>query len=169
MERRRHSPAPESQISSRTRPTTFEVRAQNAAGYSGILQCGRWRKRSRRFQRLRRVFQATAISSSQVNLTWTNNAPDATAIRVEYLPASATTFTDIGAATTLTNSPVTNLQPNTTYSFRVRAQNAVGIPPYSNLATVTTQTPPVNSCFWFTAFCNPVALWNPLPKRYARF
>jgi len=29
--------------------------------------------------------QATAISSSQVNMTWTNNAPDATAIRVEYL------------------------------------------------------------------------------------
>src|ERR1017187_2680749 len=27
--------------------------------------------------------QATAISSSQVNLTWTNNAPDATVIRVE--------------------------------------------------------------------------------------
>jgi pimeloyl-ACP methyl ester carboxylesterase len=29
------------------------------------------------------------------------------------------------------------------YSFRVRAQNAVGYSPYSNLVTVTTQTPPV--------------------------
>jgi uncharacterized protein (TIGR03437 family) len=33
--------------------------------------------------------QATAFSSSQVNLTWTNNAPDATAIRVESRPAGS--------------------------------------------------------------------------------
>ena len=82
--------------------------------------------------------QATAVSSSQVNLTWTNNAPDATAIRVEYLPASSTNFADIGPAATLTSTGVPNLQPNTTYSFRVRAQNGAGYSAYSNVATVTT-------------------------------
>ena len=82
--------------------------------------------------------QATAISSSQVNMTWTNNAPDATAIRVEYLPASSTTFTDIGAAATLTSTAVMNLQPSTVYSFRVRAQNAAGYSAYSNVAAATT-------------------------------
>jgi uncharacterized protein (TIGR03437 family) len=83
--------------------------------------------------------QATAISSSQVNLTWTNNAPDATAIRVEYLPAgSAANFADIGAAATLTSTGVPNLQPNTAYDFRVRAQNAAGYSAYSNVATATT-------------------------------
>src|ERR1035437_540795 len=86
--------------------------------------------------------QATAISSSQVNLTWTNNAPDATAIRVEYLPSNHTTFTDIFAAVTVTGTGVTNLQPNTTYSFRVRAQNAAGYSAYSNVATVTTLSVP---------------------------
>src|SRR5271157_271431 len=85
--------------------------------------------------------QATAISSSQVNLTWTNNAPDATAIRVEYLPAGSTNFTDIGAAATLTSTGITNLQPNTTYSFRVRAQNSAEYSAYSNVATVMTQAP----------------------------
>jgi pimeloyl-ACP methyl ester carboxylesterase len=120
----------------------FRVRAQNAAGYSAYSNVA-MAKTLQALPAAPTSLQATAISSSQVNLTWTNNAPDATAIRVEYLPPSATTFTDIGAATTLTNSPVTNLQPNTTYSFRVRAQNAVGYSPYSNLATVTTQTPPV--------------------------
>jgi uncharacterized protein (TIGR03437 family) len=82
--------------------------------------------------------QATAVSSTQVNLTWRNNAPDATAVRVEYLPPSSTTFTDIGPAATLTSAGITNLQPNTAYSFRVRAQNAVGYSAYSNVASVTT-------------------------------
>ena len=82
--------------------------------------------------------KATAISSSQVNLTWTNNAPDATAIRVEYLPTGSTSFADIGAAATLTSAGITNLQPNTAYSFRVRAQNAVGYSAYSNVTTATT-------------------------------
>jgi uncharacterized protein (TIGR03437 family) len=81
--------------------------------------------------------QANAISSSQVNLTWTNNAPDATAIRVESQPGSSP-FTDIGTAGALTSTGVTNLQPNTTYSFRVRAQSSVGYSAYSNVATATT-------------------------------
>lgn len=82
--------------------------------------------------------QATAISSSQINLTWTNNAPDATAIRVESEPAGSSSFTDIGAAATYTAAYITNLQPNTSYSFRVRAQNTAGYSTYSNVATVTT-------------------------------
>jgi triacylglycerol esterase/lipase EstA (alpha/beta hydrolase family) len=86
--------------------------------------------------------QATPISSSQVNLTWTNNAPDATAIRVEYMPPPSTTFVDIFAAATLTSTGVTNLQPSTTYAFRVRAQNAAGYSAYSNVATVTTLAVP---------------------------
>ena len=47
-------------------------------------------------------------------------------------------FTDIGVAPALTNAIASNLQPNTTYSFRVRAQNAVGYSGYSNVATVIT-------------------------------
>ena len=87
--------------------------------------------------------QATASSSSQVNLSWTNNAPDATAIRVESQPAGSAAFTDIGAAPTLTSAAVTNSQPNTSYSFRVRAQNAAGYSAYSNVATATTLPMPI--------------------------
>jgi pimeloyl-ACP methyl ester carboxylesterase len=82
--------------------------------------------------------QVTAISSSQINLTWTNNAPDAVAIRVESQAAGSSAFADIGAAATLGTTGVGNLQPNTGYSFRVRAQNAVGYSLYSNVATGTT-------------------------------
>jgi len=82
---------------------------------------------------------ATATSSTQVNLTWKNNAPDSTAIRVEV--QSGSTFVDIGAAATLTSTPVTNNLPNTTYTFRVRAENAAGYSAYSNNASVTTLAP----------------------------
>jgi pimeloyl-ACP methyl ester carboxylesterase len=82
--------------------------------------------------------QATATSSSQVNLTWTNNAPNATAIRVESQPAGSANFSDVGTAATLSSAAMTNLQPNTTYTFRVRAQNIAGYSGYSNVATATT-------------------------------
>src|ERR1019366_4303874 len=85
--------------------------------------------------------QAMAISSSQVNLTWTNNAPDAAAIRVESHTAASSSFSDIGAAVSLTSTGITKNQPNTTYTFRVRAQNGAGYSAYSNEATVTT--PPI--------------------------
>jgi uncharacterized protein (TIGR03437 family) len=85
--------------------------------------------------------RATAISSSQVNLTWTNNAPDAAAIRVESHTAASSSFSDIGAAVSLTSTGITNNQPNTPYAFRVRAQNGAGYSAYSNEATVTT--PPI--------------------------
>jgi uncharacterized protein (TIGR03437 family) len=82
--------------------------------------------------------QAIATSSSEVNLTWTNNTPSGTAIRVEMQAAGSSTFTDIGTAATLTSTGVTNLLANTSYSFRVRAQNTAGYSAYSNVVTVTT-------------------------------
>src|SRR5262249_7903964 len=77
----------------------------------------------------------TALSSSQVLLTWTNNSPDATSIRVEYRLATAQTFTDAGAASSLSSTIVSGLQASTGYSFRVRAQNGAGYSAYSNVVT----------------------------------
>jgi uncharacterized protein (TIGR03437 family) len=82
--------------------------------------------------------RSIATSTTQVSLTWTNNASDATAIRVESRTAATSTFSDIGAATTLTSTSIINNQPNTTYTFRVRAQNGAGYSAYSNETTVTT-------------------------------
>ena len=87
--------------------------------------------------------QATAVSTTQVSLTWTNNAPTATAIRVESRTATASAFTDIGAAATITSTAIINLQANSTYTFRVRAQSAGGYSSYSNEATVTTLAVPI--------------------------
>jgi uncharacterized protein (TIGR03437 family) len=81
---------------------------------------------------------ATATSSTQVALTWTNNAPAATSVRIESRPVGSAGFTDVGQATTLSSGSVINLQANTSYTFRVRAQNATGFSAYSNESTVTT-------------------------------
>ncbi len=82
--------------------------------------------------------RATATSSSQVSLTWTNNAPDASAVRVESRPVGSSVFMDIGSAATLASAQISNLQPNMAYAFRVRAQSAGGYSAYSNEANATT-------------------------------
>jgi hypothetical protein len=82
--------------------------------------------------------QATAISSTEVALTWTNPAGGATSVRVEMRQSGSAAFVDIGPAPTLTATTVTNLQPNASYTFRVRAQNAAGFSTYSHETSVTT-------------------------------
>lgn len=82
--------------------------------------------------------QAVATSPTQATLTWTNNAPEATVIRIEVQTGSTGQFQDIGAAVTLTASGVNNLQPSTSYAFRVRAQRGQDYSSYSNVASITT-------------------------------
>lgn len=82
--------------------------------------------------------RASSPTTTEAVLTWTNNAQTATSIRVESRPAGSGTFTDIGPAATLSSSGVVKLQAGTSYTFRVRAQNAAGFSEYSNESTVTT-------------------------------
>jgi hypothetical protein len=85
---------------------------------------------------------ATAASTTSINLAWTNNATNATAVLVESSPDN-TTFTQIASlaatATTFTN---TGLTSGTLKFYRVRAQNATGFSGYSNTANATTQAIP---------------------------
>jgi streptogramin lyase len=80
---------------------------------------------------------ATAVSNSQINLSWINNATNATGIIIEWTTNGtwsllATTGPTVGSY------QVTGLQAATTYSFRVRATNAVGDSANSNVAAATT-------------------------------
>jgi hypothetical protein len=83
---------------------------------------------------------ATAVSSSQINLAWTDNSVDETGFKIERCQnAGCTTFvqiTQVGAnVTTFSN---TGLAANTTFGYRVRATNAGGDSAYSNTAEATT-------------------------------
>jgi len=81
---------------------------------------------------------AAAISSTQINLAWTDNSNNETAFRVERAPAAAGPWTYIGA-TTLTGYGDTGLAASTTYYYHVAAYNTAGTSAYTNTASATTQ------------------------------
>jgi hypothetical protein len=90
---------------------------------------------------------ATAISASQVDLSWTDNASNETSFRIDRCTgASCTSFTQIGtrpANSTSYSDPTA--AGATTYVYRVFAVNSSGNSAPSNSATATTPaacTPP---------------------------
>jgi titin len=87
--------------------------------------------------------RTTATASTELSLTWTNNAPDATSIRLYMAESGAAAYTDLGPTQSLTSARVTNLRPGTSYFFLVRAQNAAGLSANSNVLTATTEAAPL--------------------------
>ena len=81
---------------------------------------------------------ATAVSASQINLTWTDNSTNEGAFLIER-SSDNVTFTLLGyAGADVTNYVDTGLSANTTYYYRVRARNTIGDSPYSNVASAMT-------------------------------
>jgi uncharacterized protein (TIGR02145 family) len=89
---------------------------------------------------------ATVISSSQVNLSWTDNSSDETGFKIQRKTTGAN-FADVaGTGKDSTAYSDLNLSPNTTYTYRVYSYNSAGNSlQYSNEVTVTT-TASVNLC-----------------------
>ena len=83
---------------------------------------------------------ATAVSKSQINLTWTDNASNESGFYVERCKgATCTNFTRIATlGANVTSYANTKLTANTTYRYRVQAYNAGGTSAYSNITTATT-------------------------------
>ena len=85
---------------------------------------------------------AAAVSSSQINLTWTDNAVNETGFKLErstdgvnfmqlnFLPKNAIKYS------------VTGLAPSTTYHFRLRAYDGPNHSTYSNVPSATTHAAP---------------------------
>lgn len=83
---------------------------------------------------------ATAISGTQINLSWTDNSGNEDGFRIERCTGSTcTNFVQIAqVAANVTSFPNTGLAKNTTYRYRVRAFNVAGNSAYSNIASATT-------------------------------
>jgi subtilisin len=83
---------------------------------------------------------ATAVSKSQINLTWIDNATNEDGFRIERCKGSTcTNFAQIATVgANVTGYSNTKLTANTTYRYRIYAYNASGNSSYSNIVTATT-------------------------------
>jgi beta-mannanase/regulation of enolase protein 1 (concanavalin A-like superfamily) len=82
----------------------------------------------------------TVVSSTQINLTWTDNSNNETGFLIEQSTGTGafTQIASVGAGVVSYNS--TGLTSNTSYNYRVIATNATGNSVYSNTSTKTTLT-----------------------------
>ena len=82
---------------------------------------------------------AAAVSTTQINLSWTDNASNETGFKVERKTGSGGTYAQIGTVgANVTTYSDSGLTASTTYYYRVRANNAIGDSGYSNEANATT-------------------------------
>jgi hypothetical protein len=83
---------------------------------------------------------ATAVSRSQIRLTWSDNSSDENGFRVERCRGvGCTNFTEIAVVAANTSTFLdSGLARNTSYTYRVRAFNDAGQSAFSNTATVKT-------------------------------
>jgi plastocyanin len=90
---------------------------------------------------------ATPLDSTEIQLTWTVNSNDETALHVQSKALNGGSFQDLpllpAGASSLT---VTGLQPATAYGFQVRAENAAGDSAYTPEADATTAPAPGTAC-----------------------
>jgi hypothetical protein len=83
---------------------------------------------------------AAAVSSSQINLSWTDNASNATSYSVER-STDGTTWSQIASlSATSTSYSDTGLASGSTYYYRVRAFDGTISSAYSNQASASTPT-----------------------------
>ena len=84
------------------------------------------------------ALSAFAVSQSEIELSWTDRSGDETGFVVER-STDGTAWTQAAITGTDVTSLVDGgLAPLTTYRYRVRARNVVGVSPPSNIATATT-------------------------------
>ncbi len=85
---------------------------------------------------------ATAVSSSQINLSWTASA-GAASYKVKRATVSGGPYTTIATGVTVTSFSDTALTAGTTYYYVVSAVNSGGESANSSQASTTTQPPPI--------------------------
>jgi hypothetical protein len=81
----------------------------------------------------------TAISDSQINLKWTDNADNENGFILERKIGTSGTYVQIATLAANVNTyDDTGLNPSTTYDYQLKAYNSLGESAYSNEASATT-------------------------------
>ncbi|MCF8370102.1 MAG: DNRLRE domain-containing protein [Bacteroidales bacterium] len=82
---------------------------------------------------------SSAISSTQINLSWDDNSSNENGFKIERSPNGNTNWTVIQTtANNVTNYENTGLSASTTYYYRVKAFNTAGSSSYSNTSSSVT-------------------------------
>jgi subtilisin family serine protease len=82
---------------------------------------------------------AAATSSSQINLSWTDNSYNETGFKIERKIGATGTYSQVATVgANVTTYSDTGLNGSTTYYYRVRAYKTAGDSSYSNEASATT-------------------------------
>jgi hypothetical protein len=86
---------------------------------------------------------ATAISGSQIDISWADNSLGETGFKIERSPGDCGSFSQIDIlGENITSYSDTELSKNTSYCYRVRAYTSSVNSNYSNSAPTTTKNPP---------------------------
>ncbi|MBY0369418.1 fibronectin type III domain-containing protein, partial [bacterium] len=86
---------------------------------------------------------ATAISTSRIDLSWTDNSSNESGFYIER-STDGSSYSQITSVAANSNSySNTSLSDGTLYYYRVRAYNATGNSSYTSVASATTQTIPL--------------------------
>ncbi len=119
---------------------SYRVRAHNSAGNSGYTPVATAQTQAAPVApNAPSALSLTVASSTQINLSWMDNANNETGFYIER-SADGTSFTQIAAASAnATTYSSSGLTANSRYYYRVRAYNATGNSAYSNTANATTQ------------------------------
>ncbi len=92
---------------------------------------------------------ATASTSTQIDLTWVDNASNETGFIIERSPDGSTGWTQIATpAQNVTSYSDTGRSASTQYFYRIRANNGVGPSANSNNANATTPAAPSLPAPW---------------------
>lgn len=83
---------------------------------------------------------AVAVSSSQINLSWTDNSNNETGFYVESKTGTGSYARIATLGADIRSYSHTGLTASTAYSYRVQAYNTAGSSAYSNESTATTQS-----------------------------
>jgi hypothetical protein len=86
---------------------------------------------------------AAAVSTDQIDLSWTDNAYNEDGFKIERSLGGASSWAEIAiVGVNITSYSDMGLDAGTTYDYRVRAYNSVGYSDFTNVASDTTDTPP---------------------------